>query len=176
MSKQRPLAARQPTRRTKATKRAPRATAPTRRNTPNAAPRRTTPATTPALPTRRTNSAKPTRRTTPTPPAADRPRTSHFARFGAEYPAVAAAYEALSAATQHAGPLDPKTRALVKLALAVGAFREGTVHSATGRARTAGCTPAEIRHAVVLATTTLGFPSTMAALRWVDDVLRPKRR
>jgi alkylhydroperoxidase/carboxymuconolactone decarboxylase family protein YurZ len=167
MSKQRPLAARQPTRRTKATKRAPRATAPTRRNTPNAAPRRTTPATTPALPTRRT---------TPTPPAADRPRTSHFARFGAEYPAVAAAYEALSAATQHAGPLDPKTRALVKLALAVGAFREGAVHSATGRARTAGCSPAEIRHAVVLATTTLGFPSTMAALRWVDDVLRPKRR
>ncbi|MFN9707087.1 MAG: carboxymuconolactone decarboxylase family protein, partial [Planctomycetota bacterium] len=46
---------------------------------------------------------------------------------------------------------------------------------ATGRARTAGCTPAEIRHAVVLATTTLGFPSTMAALRWVDDVLRPGR-
>ena len=140
------MAARKPTRRTKATtKRAPRAKAPPQR-------------------------------TTPTPPAADRPRTSHFARFGAEYPAVAAAYEALSAATHAAGPLDSKTRALVKLALAVGAFREGAVHSATGRARTAGCTPADIRHAVVLATTTLGFPSTMAALRWVDDVLRPKRR
>ncbi|MBM3961895.1 MAG: hypothetical protein FJ306_08365, partial [Planctomycetes bacterium] len=128
------MAARKPTRRTKATtKRTSRATAPAQR-------------------------------TTPTPPAADRPRTSHFARFGAEYPAVAAAYEALSAATQAAGPLDSKTRALVKLALAVGAFREGAVHSATGRARTAGCTPADIRHAVVLATTTLGFPSTMAAL------------
>lgn len=105
--------------------------------------------------------------------ATNRPRTSHFARFGAEYPDVAAAYEALSAATQGAGPLDGKTRALVKLALAVGAFREGAVHSATGRARSAGCTAEEIRHAVVLATTTLGFPSTMAALRWVDDVLRP---
>ncbi|MBM3974621.1 MAG: carboxymuconolactone decarboxylase family protein [Planctomycetes bacterium] len=110
-----------------------------------------------------------------TTPTATRPRTSYFARFGAEHPAVAAAYEALSAATQQAGPLDAKSRALVKLALAVGAFREGAVHSATGRARSAGCTPAEIRHAVVLATTTLGFPSTMAALRWVDDVLRPGR-
>jgi alkylhydroperoxidase/carboxymuconolactone decarboxylase family protein YurZ len=127
--------------------------------------------------TRPPRTAASKRRTTaPVAPAADRPRTSHFARFGAEYPAVAAAYEALSAATQDAGPLDAKTRALVKLALAVGAFREGAVHSATGRARTAGCTPAEIRHAVVLATTTLGFPSTMAALRWVEDVLRPGKK
>ena len=167
------MAARKPTRRTKATKRAPRATAPTRRNNADASMRGT-----PPTESTRGNTPTPSaHRAAPPPlPAAGRPRTSHFARFGAEYPAVAAAYEALSAATQAAGPLDPKTRALVKLALAVGAFREGTVHSATGRARTAGCSPAEIRHAVVLATTTLGFPSTMAALRWVDDVLRPKRR
>lgn len=116
---------------------------------------------------------KPTAIRSPKQKAPSRPRTSHFARFGAEYPDVAAAYEALSHATQSAGPLDAKARALVKLALAVGAFHEGAVHSATGRARSAGCTAEEIRHAVVLATTTLGFPSTMAALRWVDDVLRP---
>ncbi|MFN9707086.1 MAG: hypothetical protein ACK595_20005 [Planctomycetota bacterium] len=74
-------------------------------------------------PTRRTKATKRAPRAAPPPlPAADRPRTSHFARFGAEYPAVAAAYEALSAATQAAGPLDPKTRALVKLALAVGGW------------------------------------------------------
>lgn len=104
------------------------------------------------------------------------PRKSHFQRFGKAYPAVAAAYEALSQATQSAGPLDTKTRALVKLALAVGAWREGAVHSTAGRARSAGCSPAEIRHVVALATTTLGFPSMMAAMRWVDDVLDRRTR
>ncbi len=100
------------------------------------------------------------------------PRKSHFRRFAAEYPDLAAAYEALGRATQNAGPLDGKTRALVKLALAIGAFREGAVHSAAGRALAAGCTRAELRHVAALATTTLGFPSMMAAMRWVDEVRR----
>lgn len=103
--------------------------------------------------------------------AGDGPRKTHFRRFGASYPDVAAAYEALGLAAQSAGPLDAKTRALVKLAIAVGAWREGAVHSTAGRARAAGCSHAAIRHVVVLATTALGFPSMMAAMRWVDDVL-----
>ncbi|MBM4061358.1 MAG: carboxymuconolactone decarboxylase family protein [Planctomycetes bacterium] len=100
-----------------------------------------------------------------------RARTSRFRRFGAQYPAVAAAYEALGKAAQEAGPLDAKTRALVKLALATGAWREGAVHSQTRRALEAGCTPEDVRHLVVLATTTLGFPSMMAVMTWVEDVL-----
>ena len=36
----------------------------------------------------------------------------------------------------------------------------------------AGWTPDELRHAVVLATTTLGFPRMMAAYTWVEDVLK----
>lgn len=105
------------------------------------------------------------------------PRKTHFQRFSKQYPDVAAAYAALGMATTAAGPLDDKTRALVKLAIAVGAWREGAVHSTAGRALAAGCTPAEIRHVVVLATTTLGFPSMMATMRWLDDVLgrRPRR-
>ena len=82
------------------------------------------------------------------------------------------AYEALGTALAEAGPLDAKTRALVKLALAAGAWREGAVHSHTRRAREAGCTPDEIRHVILLGTTTLGFPSMMAALTWVEDVLK----
>lgn len=100
------------------------------------------------------------------------PNKSHFQRFSAEYPEVAAAYAELGEATLRAGPLDAKTRALVKLALAVGAWREGAVHSMSGRALASGCTVAEVRHVVVLATTTLGFPSMMAAMRWVDDLVR----
>jgi hypothetical protein len=58
------------------------------------------------------------------------------------------------------------------LAIAVGALREGAVHSHTRRALEAGCTPDELRHVGVLAITTIGFPSTMAAMSWVEDILR----
>ena len=74
--------------------------------------------------------------------------------------------------TQSAGPLDSKTRALVKLAIAIGALREGAVHSHSRRALEVGCTPDELRHVGVLAITTIGFPSTMAAMSWVEDIFR----
>lgn len=99
---------------------------------------------------------------------------TRFQQFGKKYPAVMQAYQALGEATSEAGPLDAKTRALVKLGIATGAWREGAVHSHTRRALAAGCSPAEIRHVVLLATTTLGFPSMMAALTWVEDVLGRK--
>ena len=81
------------------------------------------------------------------------------------------AYETLGRATAEAGPLDTKTRELVKLAVAIGAGREGAVHSHTRRALHLGSSPEEIRHAVLLSTTTLGFPGMMAALTWAEDVL-----
>lgn len=59
-------------------------------------------------------------------------------------------------------------------AIATGAWREGAVHSHTRRALAAGCTSDEIRHVVLLATTTLGFPSMMAVWTWVEDVLGRK--
>jgi 4-carboxymuconolactone decarboxylase len=82
------------------------------------------------------------------------------------------AVEALGEVTQSAGPLDSKTRALVELAIVVGAFREGAVHSHARRALEAGCTPEELRHVGVLAITTIGFPSTMAAMSWVQDITK----
>lgn len=97
---------------------------------------------------------------------------ARYLHFQKAYPEVFKAYDALGAATQKAGPLPSKTRALVKLAIAVGARLEGAVHSHTRRALEAGCTSEEIRHVVLLATTTLGFPATMATFSWVDDVLR----
>ena len=50
------------------------------------------------------------------------------------YPAVWEAYAALSKATAEAGPLDERTRRLVKLALSIGSSSEGAVHSHTRRA------------------------------------------
>jgi alkylhydroperoxidase/carboxymuconolactone decarboxylase family protein YurZ len=97
---------------------------------------------------------------------------ARYQYFEKSYPIVMQAVETLGEATQAAGPLDSKTRALVKLAIAVGALREGAVHSHTRRALEAGCTPDELRHVGVLAITTIGFPSTMATMSWVEDILR----
>ena len=99
---------------------------------------------------------------------------ARYLKFQKAYPKVFRAYAALGAAVQDIGPLPKKTRALAKLAIALGARMEGAVHSHTRRALEAGCTPREIRHVVLLATTTIGFPAMMSALSWVDDVLLPK--
>jgi alkylhydroperoxidase/carboxymuconolactone decarboxylase family protein YurZ len=103
------------------------------------------------------------------------PIPARYLHFQKSFPKVFRAYAALGAATQEAGPLSKKTRALAKLAIALGARMEGAVHSHTRRALEAGCTPDEIRHVVLLATTTLGFPAMMSVMSWVDDVLPPKR-
>lgn len=88
------------------------------------------------------------------------------------HPKVLEAYERLGEACQQAGPLDAKTRALAKLAIAVGARQEGAVHSHARRALDAGASVDECRHVVLLATTTIGFPSMMATLSWVEDVVK----
>jgi len=87
------------------------------------------------------------------------------------YPELIAAYENLGEHCQKAGPLNLKERAIAKLAIAVGAGLEGAVHSHARRALDAGLTPDEIRHTVLLGLTTIGFPSMMKTLAWVEDVL-----
>ena len=94
---------------------------------------------------------------------------SHYSKFLKKYPEVAEYYTGLSNAVKKVGPLNPKTRALVKLGIAIGLKHEGAVHSHTRKSLEAGATPEEIRQAVVLSLTTIGFPSMMAALSWVND-------
>jgi AhpD family alkylhydroperoxidase len=94
-----------------------------------------------------------------------------YEAFKRSYPELWQAYDRLGMVALEAGPLDQKTRELIKLALALGAKLEGAAHSHTRRALAAGASPAEILHVVVLGITTLGFPSTIAAFTWIDDVL-----
>lgn len=82
------------------------------------------------------------------------------------------AVEALGRAAKRAGPLDERTAQLVQLAGAAGIRSEGSVHSHVRRALDAGATPEEIRHALILLTSTIGFPAVAAALTWADDVLK----
>ena len=97
-----------------------------------------------------------------------------FQQFMKKYPRVAEAYNQLGEACYNAGPLEEKTRALIKIGLSIGARMEGAVHSHVRKALDAGVAPEEIRHAVVLAMPTLGLPTMMAAMTWVDDVLKRK--
>ena len=97
-----------------------------------------------------------------------------YETFRRSYPRQWQAYDRLAAPAHEAGPLDEKSRELLKLALSIGAKMEGAVHSHARKALDAGATPREIRHLVLLCLTTLGFPSTMAALTWVEDVLRKR--
>lgn len=72
------------------------------------------------------------------------------------------------------GPLDEKTSQLIQLAAAATIRSEGAVHSHTKRALSAGAEPDEIYHAIMLLTSTIGFPNVSAALSWVGDVLEKK--
>ena len=93
-----------------------------------------------------------------------------FKKFKEDFPQVASAYEALGDAVHKSGPLDDKTRALVKLGISAGARLEGGFHSHVRKAIDAGVTKEEMVHAVMLALPTIGLPSMMAALTWIDDV------
>lgn len=99
----------------------------------------------------------------------DKPQAHN--QFMAEFPAIATAYEQLGSAAHQAGPLDDKTRQLVKLALAIGARHEGAVHAHTRLALEAGVKGEAIKQVVALAATTLGMPNAVAAYTWVNDVL-----
>jgi alkylhydroperoxidase/carboxymuconolactone decarboxylase family protein YurZ len=95
-----------------------------------------------------------------------------YTAFMETYPEIGRAYTELGAAVADAGPLDDKTRALIKLGLAIGANLEGGAHSHARKALDAGATPDELRHAALQALTTIGFPSMMKGLSWVEDVIR----
>jgi alkylhydroperoxidase/carboxymuconolactone decarboxylase family protein YurZ len=95
-----------------------------------------------------------------------------FIAFTKLYPEIAAAYEALAGECRESGPLDGRERALVKLGVAIGSGMEGSVRSQVRKGLDAGMNPGEIRHAFLLALTAIGFPRMMAALTWVEDILK----
>ena len=99
-----------------------------------------------------------------------------FQQFTTEFADVATAYEQMGNAVHAAGPLDKKTRALIKLGISIGARLEGAVHSHVRKALGAGVTPEELRHVALLALPTIGLPSMMAGLSWVDETLEQKEK
>jgi len=97
------------------------------------------------------------------------PANQYFKLKG-RHPDFINALETLGKTTKVAGPLDEKTVQLLQLAASAAIRSEGAVHSHTKRALDAGATVAEIYHALIVLTSTMGFPCVAAAISWVDDV------
>lgn len=100
---------------------------------------------------------------------------SEYTDFVRDWPEVARAHEALADACHRAGPLDARTRHLVKLGVATALQLEGAVKSHCRQALDAGASAEEVRHAVMLSLTTSGFSRMIAALGWVGEVLAARK-
>lgn len=97
--------------------------------------------------------------------------SGHYLKLKERHGELMDAVEILGKAARTSGPLEEKIGHLIQLGAAAAIRSEGSVHSHATRALASGATPAEIRHAVTILTSTIGFPTVAAALSWVDDVI-----
>jgi 4-carboxymuconolactone decarboxylase len=96
---------------------------------------------------------------------------AHYLSEKKAHQAFIDAVEDLGKVLKNQGPLDDKTANLIQLAAAIAIRSEGAVHSHVRRAIENGASAEEIRHAIVLLTSTIGFPTVSAALSWAGDIL-----
>jgi len=86
------------------------------------------------------------------------------------------AVDNLGKAARSAGPLDDKTAHLIQLGAAAAIRSEGSVHSHVRRALEGGATADEIYHAIIVLSSTIGFPTVSAAISWADDVIKKREK
>ncbi len=98
-----------------------------------------------------------------------------YKEFKQQFPEAAKAYDALAVSCHQWGPLDAKTRRLIKLGIAIGLNSDGGVRSHARRALEEGISPEELRHVVLMAFTTAGFPVMIAAMKRVEEVIKKNR-
>ena len=98
-----------------------------------------------------------------------------YENFSERFPEVFKNFKQLGIICREVGPLDEKTQDLIKLGIAIGSNSKGAVMSNTRKALASKATPEEILHSVLLALTTTGFPNMMAAMGWVDAVLKEQK-
>lgn len=101
----------------------------------------------------------------PVPPGA-------YTDFITRYPKLGEAWEAIHEAGA-VGPLDERTQRLIKLAVAIGAMKQGPVHASVRKALAQGITIEEMEQVVALSASTLGLPSAVAAHTWIHDKPKP---
>lgn len=90
-------------------------------------------------------------------------------KIARDYPEVWAAYNELGRAAAAVDPLEARQERLLKLALTVGARLEGAVRAHTRRSRAAGIDVRALKQVALLAIPTIGWPSAVAAMSWIED-------
>jgi AhpD family alkylhydroperoxidase len=95
----------------------------------------------------------------------------HFQRFVREYPDVWQAHQQLSEACAECGPLDRKTRELIKVGISGASNQTTALQRHAVMAVQAGATKEEVYQAILLLITTTGFPRASAALQWARNAL-----
>jgi alkylhydroperoxidase/carboxymuconolactone decarboxylase family protein YurZ len=91
-----------------------------------------------------------------------------YDEFSETFPKVRNAWDLLGDAAAE-GPLDDRTARLVKLGIAIGAMREGAVHSSARKARALGIATDELNQVVALSASIIGMPSAVAVWTWLRD-------
>lgn len=99
-----------------------------------------------------------------------------YQQFRTDHPEVYKAYERLGEAAANAGPLDPKTRELIKLGMAAANRAESAVQSHTHRALEEGASSEEIEHTLLLGINTVGFSTIMTALSWAKAAITAHKK
>jgi len=87
-----------------------------------------------------------------------------FGQFKEEFPEIHQKHEALGKAVhEKGGPLDEKSRWLIKIAISGACNHKRALETHIRKAKTAGVGEAEIKHALLLLIPTAGFPAFMKA-------------
>jgi len=94
-----------------------------------------------------------------------------FTRFKEEFPKVYARHEALGREVhENAGPLGENSRWLIKIAISAACNHKRALATHIQKAKTAGVSDAEIKHALLLLIPTAGFPAFMKAYAVMDSI------
>lgn len=99
-----------------------------------------------------------------------------YVTFNDRFPDIAKAQGQLAQAVRSSSPFDERTERLLKLALAIGSVSDGAVRSNARKAQQRGVNADELRAVALLAITTCGFPTCIAGLEWIDEVLSQEKR
>lgn len=92
-----------------------------------------------------------------------------YQQFLKNYPDIAEAYQHLGEAIHQRGPLDDRTRALVKLAISGSTKQESAFKSHIYKAKALGIKKEEMEHVAFLTLPTLGFSTAMMLLSIIDE-------
>lgn len=91
--------------------------------------------------------------------------------FKKRFPQVWESYQRLQNVCDISGPLEAKTKELIRVAISAALRRHGGLIAHLDRAKALGATDDELYHAILLALPLAGFPDTLAAFKIAKEHL-----